>query len=69
MMDPQQMLEPEWLFPFEMMSVGDSFFIPTTRVAEMMFAVESGAKRAGVRIKAYQTVKDEHLGVRVWRLR
>jgi ethanolamine utilization microcompartment shell protein EutL len=68
-MDPQQMLEPEWIFPFQGMAVGDSFFIPTARVAEMMYAIESGAKRAQVRIKAYPTVKDECLGVRAWRVR
>lgn len=67
-MDPQKMLEPEWMFPFQGMNVGDSFFIPTLRVADMMYAVESGARRSKIRIKAYPTIKDDHIGVRVWRV-
>jgi hypothetical protein len=67
-MTPDQILEPEWIFPFEGMSVGDSFFIPTLRGPDMIYAVEMGAKRAKVRIKVYQTTKDNHLGVRVWRI-
>lgn len=67
-MDPRQILEPEWVFPFQGMSVGDSFFIPTLRIPDVMYAVETGAKRAQIRVKAYATVKDEHLGVRVWRI-
>ena len=62
-------LEPEWLFPFSGMEVGDSFFIPTLRFAEMLYAIDSGSKRAGIKVKSYITVKDEHIGVRTWRVR
>jgi hypothetical protein len=65
---PSKLIEPEWVFPFESMEVGDSFFIPTLRFAEMMYAVDSGSKRAKLRVKTYITVKDEHVGVRVWRV-
>ena len=34
----------------------------------MIYALESGAKRAGVKVKAFVTVKDECLGVRAWRI-
>jgi hypothetical protein len=61
--------EPEWLFPFEGMEVGDSFFIPTLRFPEMLYAIDCGAKRAGVRVKSYVTVKDDHIGIRTWRVR
>lgn len=61
--------EPEWVFPFQGMEVGDSFFIPTLRFAEMIYAIDSGAKRVGMSVKCYITVKDEHIGVRAWRVR
>lgn len=61
--------EPEWIFPFAAMEVGESFFVPTLRFAEMIFAMENGAKRAGIRVKCYVTAKDKHLGVRAWRVR
>ena len=60
--------EPVWIFPFEVMQIGDSFFIPTLRPAEMIYAIDSGAKRVGIKIKSYITTKDGHLGVRTWRL-
>lgn len=63
------MSEPEWIFPFEVMEIGESFFIPTLRFAEMIYALENGAKRAGIRVKCYVTVKDKHIGVRTWRVR
>jgi hypothetical protein len=68
-MVPTQIKEPEWFFPFNSMGVGDSFFIPTVRLAEMIYAIDSGAKRAGIRVKAYVVVKDDHIGVRAWRVR
>ncbi len=68
-MQPDQIQEPEWVFPFQGMGVGDSFFIPTLRFAQMIYAVENGAKREGIRCKCYVTSKDEHLGVRAWRVR
>ena len=64
-----QIPEPEWIFPFDGMEVGDSFFIPTLRFAEMIYAIDCGAKRAKIRVKSYITVKDDHIGVRTWRIR
>lgn len=61
--------EPDWIFPFEVMEVGDSFFVPTLRFAEMIYSIDSGAKRAGIKIKSYIVVKDNHVGVRAWRIR
>lgn len=60
--------EPEWIFPFDSMDVGDSFFIPTLRPAELIFVVENRAKVAGLKVKAYPSVKGDTLGVRVWRV-
>jgi hypothetical protein len=48
------------------MRIGESFFIPTLNTAEMLYAVERGAKRAKVKVRAYITTKENHLGVRVW---
>jgi hypothetical protein len=67
-MIPSELKEPEWIFPFQGMEIGDSFFIPTLRFAEMMYAVDSGSKRDKTRVKCYVTVKDSHLGIRVWRV-
>lgn len=67
-MNPKQILEPEWVFPFEGMAVGDSFFIPTLRPAEMIYSLDCGAKRAGIRIKSFYTTKGNELGVRTWRV-
>tara|TARA_R100000935_G_C2837333_1_gene168899 strand:+ start:824 stop:1018 length:195 start_codon:yes stop_codon:yes gene_type:complete len=58
--------EPVWIFPFENMEIGESFFIPTLKSSAMIFAVESGAKRAGVRVRVYPSIKDECIGIRVW---
>jgi hypothetical protein len=60
--------EPVWLFPFQGMDIGDSFFIPTLRTAEMIYSIDTGAKRVGIRIKSYVTTKDGHIGVRTWRI-
>lgn len=64
-----QIEEPEWVFPFFAMDVGDSFFIPTLRFSQMIYAIESGAKREGIKVKCFATSKDGHLGVRAWRVR
>ena len=64
----KQIPEPEWIFPFDGMNVGDSFFIPTLRPAEMLFIVYNRAKAAGIKVKAYASSKDGRLGVRVWRV-
>jgi hypothetical protein len=60
--------EPEWIFPFEGMSVGESFFIPTLKIPEMLYVIDCRAKVAKVKVKAYASSKDGHLGVRVWRI-
>lgn len=65
----QPLAEPEWIFPFDSMNVGDSFFIPTLRPAEMMYVIDTRSKVAGVKVKIYATSKDGRLGVRVWRMR
>ena len=58
----------EWVFPFEAMDIGESFFIPTLKTSHLIYAIESGAKRAGIRVKVFVNFKDNHIGVRVWRL-
>lgn len=50
------------------MDVGESFFIPTLRPAEMIYVVDTRSKIAGVKVKAYASSKDGCLGVRVWRV-
>ena len=60
--------EPEWIFPFEYMKIGESFFIPTMETAQVVYAIESGAKKAKIGIRVYITTKDNHLGVRAWRV-
>jgi hypothetical protein len=60
--------EPEWIFPFDGMNIGDSFFIPTLRPAEMLFVIENRAKVARVKVKAYPSSKNGRLGIRVWRI-
>lgn len=59
--------EPVWGFPFEWMGIGESFFIPTMRAEDMLYVIDTRAKAAKVRVKAYITVSDGCLGVRVWR--
>jgi|TARA_R110002020_G_scaffold90465_2_gene220307 hypothetical protein len=60
--------EPEWIFPFEAMGIGESFFIPTLKTAQAIYAIESGAKRAKVKVKIFVVRKDGCMGVRCWRL-
>jgi len=50
------------------MELGESFFIPTLKPSPLIYAIESGAKRARVRVKVYVTTKDGCLGVRAWRI-
>lgn len=64
----QSLKEPEWVFPFQGMDVGDSFFIPTVRPANFIYVVDSRAKACGIKVKTYASSKDGHLGVRVWRV-
>lgn len=60
--------EPEWIFPYTGMSIGDSFFIPTMRPAYMVYMIDVTSKKAGVKVKAYPTTKNGVLGVRAWRV-
>lgn len=64
-----KMTEPEWWLPFEAMEVGDSFFIPTLKPAEMGYILDTRAKVAGIKVKSYAMTKDGLLGVRCWRMR
>lgn len=61
--------EPEWIFPFDGMNVGESFFIPTLEPARLIYAIDLGAKRAGLRVQYFITEKDGIMGVRTWRIR
>ena len=63
----QPLTEPEWIFPFEAMNVGDSFFIPTLRPVEMIYVIDTRAKVAKVKVKTFPSSEDGCLGVRVWR--
>jgi hypothetical protein len=66
---PRQLTEPEYLLPFEQMRVGDSFFLPTLRPAEMIYVMDTRAKVAKVRVKSYPATKNGLMGIRVWRTR
>ena len=68
MTSPREDNEPEWLFPFDYMRVGDSFFIPTLRPAKMIYTLDAAAKASKVRIKSFVTAYNGYLGVRVWRV-
>ena len=61
--------EPEWVLPFENMEIGDSFFIPTLKPSPLIYATDSGAKRAQVKIKSFITQKNNCMGVQVWRVK
>jgi hypothetical protein len=65
----ERLQEPEWIFPFEGMEVGNSFFIPTVKLAETIYIVDTRAKEAKVKVKAYAAMKEGCIGVRVWRIR
>lgn len=60
--------EPEFILPFDWMSAGESFFIPTLKPAHMTYTVNQKAYSAKVRVRVYPTTKDGLLGVRVWKL-
>jgi hypothetical protein len=60
--------DPEWVLPFEAMKTGDSFFIPTVKTPELLHAIECGAKRLKVRVKALVVIEDDLMGVRTWML-
>jgi hypothetical protein len=58
----------EWLFPFESMQVGDSFFIPSIKTSPLIYSIERGAKRSGIRVKTQIVIEDDLMGVRTWRV-
>jgi len=60
--------EPEWVFPYQGMEIGDSFFMPTLRPAFGHYIIDMTAKRTGIRVKTYTTTYDGVLGVRAWRV-
>jgi hypothetical protein len=61
--------EPEWIFPYSGMNIGDSFFVPTMKPAYMSYIIDTTSKKFGVRMKCY-TVCDQGLfGVRAWRIK
>lgn len=64
-----RMTEPEWYLPFEAMYVGDSFFIPTLQPKELLYVIDTRAKTAKIKVKAYATIKNGVLGIRCWRVR
>ena len=68
-LDPRKLIEPEYLLPFEQMRVGDSFFLPTLKPAEMTYVVDTRAKVAKIKVKSYPATKDGYMGIRVWRVR
>jgi hypothetical protein len=59
--------EPVWLFPFEGMGIGDSFFVPTLKPSHLIYCVDTRAKAAKIKVKAYAVCEEQTLGVRVWR--
>lgn len=67
-MNLDELVEPEWLLPFEFMGIGDSFFIPTLRPAMLIYEIDNAAKRAGVRVRCFTSSSGGYLGVRVWKI-
>ena len=60
--------EPEWVFPYQGMEIGDSFFMPTLRPAFGHYIIDLTSKKVGLRMKTYTVIYDGVLGVRAWRL-
>jgi len=60
--------EPEWLFPYEFMLVGESFFIPTMRPAYMAYIIDTTSKKVGIKMKTFTYTENGVLGVRAWRI-
>jgi hypothetical protein len=60
--------DPDWIFPFEFMEIGDSFFIPTLKSSNLIYAIEKGAKKAKVRVKTFSVVEGDFMGIRTWRI-
>jgi len=61
--------EPEWVFPYEFMEVGESFFMPTIRPAYAHYVIDKTSKKVGVVMKTYTVNEEGLLGVRSWRVR
>jgi hypothetical protein len=61
--------EPEWVFPYEFMEVGESFFMPTIRPAYAHYIIDKTSKKVDVVMKTYTVTEDEVLGVRSWRVK
>jgi hypothetical protein len=61
--------EPEWVFPYEFMEVGESFFMPTIRPAYAHYIIDKTSKKVGVVMKTYTVTEDEVLGVRSGRVK
>lgn len=61
--------EPEWLLPFDYMKVGDSFFVPTLKPAQLLYVIDTRAKAAGIKVRIFTSSKDGCLGLRVWRIK
>lgn len=64
-----EVAEPEWLLPFEAMEVGDSFFIPTLKPANLIYVIDTRAKAAKCKVRSAVVLNDGYLGVRTWRVR
>lgn len=60
--------EPEWIFPYAVMEIGDSFFMPTVRPSYAHYIIDTTSKRVDVRIKVFTVIEDGVLGVRAWRV-
>jgi hypothetical protein len=61
--------EPPWVFPLVGLDIGQSFWVPTLRPAEMLYRIDTCAKEVGIRVKSYPMMKDGYLGIRTWRIR
>jgi hypothetical protein len=60
--------EPLWDLPYEVMEVGDSFFIPTMKPAYMTYVLDTRAKKAQIKVKVFTVTEKGLLGVRAWRV-
>lgn len=66
--EPAPVDEPEWLFPFDFMEIGDSFFIPTLRPSHLIYVIDLTSKKQGFKMKSYIRHEKDVLGVRTWRV-
>lgn len=62
------LFEPEWIFPFDGMEIGDSFFIPTLNTSGMLFNIKEAARKSETQVRCAIVVHDNMLGVRTWRI-